>query len=168
MCCNCADRDARNSYNPKVLRTERAPLSSKIGFMTLVGVMGFAEPSGPCPKCGHDHVKDPRCDRYGDGVTAICTVDGCGTRLPTKDPYPLSHGNCCSIINMCAENALEAVKRWPELDVDCEVQIIDLRGRKIVRVIDQRIPPEWKVHECSGCGFFEESALEQLAREAED
>lgn len=167
-CRECAARDARKAYNPRVLRTERVSLSSRIGFMTLVGVMGFAKPSGSCPKCGHDHVKNPKCDRYGDGITAICTVNDCGTKLPVEDPFPIAHGNCCDIINMNAENALEAVKRWPELDKNCEVEIIDLNGRTLTRVIDSRLPPKWKVHECSGCGFFEESALEQLTRQAEE
>lgn len=152
-CYDCHEKALRAAYNPKTLRRERRPL--EVGYMTLVGVMGFAEPSGCCPKCGHDHVADPKCVRYGDGVTAICEVNGCGAQLPVKDPFPLHHGNCCSVLNMNAENVIEALKRWPDLAKDCEVEIVEFRGRERVRVVDARIPSSWLGHNCTICGIFE-------------
>ena len=156
ICVNCHDRVNRAAYSPKVLRRERVPL--KLGSTTLVGVMGFAEPSGHCPKCDHDHVTEPHCTRYGDGVTAICTVDDCGGVIPIKDPFPLSDGNCCDVINMNTENVEEAKKRWPGLAVDCEVEVVDLNGREMIRVVDDRLPDAWKKHRCSSCGFYEDDS----------
>ena len=155
MCRPCNEQRKRADYSPRVLRRERRPL--KVGMSTLVGVMGFAEVSGPCPKCGHDHVAEPKCTRWGDGVTAVCTVNECGGKLPVKDPFPLRSGNCCDILNMNSENVEEALKRWPGLNEDCEVEIIELkeRGRERVRVVDSRVPASWRRHVCSGCGVYE-------------
>lgn len=156
ICSVCHEHQSRLQYNPKVLRRERQPL--RVGRTTLVGVMGFADPDGNCTKCGHDHVADPHCIRKGDGVTATCAVDDCGGSIPTKDPFPIPHGNCCSVINMSTENVREALKRWPGLAVDCEVEIVELNGREMTRVIDDRLPTEWKKHKCSTCGFYEDGS----------
>ena len=156
ICAPCNDRRLRAAYKPEVLRRERRPL--KVGFTTLVGVMGFAEPDGPCSKCGHDHVEDPKCVRYGDGITAYCSVDDCGGMIPTKDPFPVKSGNCCSILNMWSENVREALNRWPDLKHDCEMEVVLLRGRERFRVVDSRIPDDWKGLSCPSCGVYEDDS----------
>lgn len=156
ICVPCHDRAKRAAYKPEVLRRERGPL--KVGMTTLVGVMGFATVNGPCPKCGHDHVADRKYSARGDGVTATCMVNNCGAQLPVEDPFPLKHGNCCGVINMCTENVEEALKRWPELAVDCEFEIVKIRDLERKRVVDDRLPDEWKKHHCSSCGYYEDDS----------
>jgi len=153
ICKPCNDIRKRIAYSPRVIRRERRPL--KVGMSTLVGVMGFAEVTGSCPKCGHDHVTDPRCSRYGDGVTAICNVHDCGEKLPVKSPFPLRHGNCCDVLNMNSENVIEALKRWPGLAVNCEVEVVEWGDCERVRVVDSRLPSDWLRHVCEGCGVYE-------------
>ena len=72
-----------------------------------------------------------------------------------KDFFPKSNGNCCDILNMCTENVDEALKRWPGLAEDCEVEVVEWQGRERIRVVDDRLPPEWKRHNCEGCGIYE-------------
>lgn len=154
MCKPCNEARKQVNYNPELLRRERRKLSECIGSSTMVGVMGFAKINGPCPKCGHDHVADPKCTRWGDG-RAECSVNGCGAQLPIKDPFPLGHGNCCSILNMCYENARHIVKIMPDVAADCEVEIVMLKDRERVRVVDERIPKGYRHHVCTGCGVYE-------------
>jgi hypothetical protein len=71
------------------------------------------------------------------------------------DAFPLSDGNCCDLLNMYSENAEEALKRWPELRQDCEVEIVEWNGRECVRVVDARIPRHWFHHDCDICGVYE-------------
>jgi hypothetical protein len=156
LCMPCNEQRRRNAYRPEVLRRERRNLSECIGFTTLVGVMGFATVNGPCPKCGHDHVADPKCTRWGDGVRAECSVNGCGAQLPVKDPFPLAYGNCCDILNMNSENAEHIVKIMPAVAVDCEVEIVKWGRRERVRVVDPRIPDGYKHHVCGTCNTYED------------
>lgn len=153
MCKPCNDARKRADYKTEVLRRERVNIADKIGSTTLVGVMGFAKVNGPCPKCGHDHVADPKCTRWGDGIRAEC--DLCGAQLPIEDPFPLGHGNCCNILNMCTENAKHIIKIMPDVAADCEVEIVQLGNRERVRVVDARIPKGYRHHVCNGCGVYE-------------
>ena len=155
MCAPCNEQRKHNDYKPVVLRRERKSLADCIGTSTLVGVMGYATVNGHCPKCGHDHVADPKCTRWGDGVRAECDVNDCGAQLPIKDPFPLDHVNCCSILNMCYENANHIVKIMTDVATDCEIEVVQLGGRERVRVVDERIPKGYRHHVCSGCGVYE-------------
>lgn len=75
-----------------------------------------------------------------------------GTMSPPhgSDEWPLEYGNTCtvqdygSVLNMYTENLEEALKRWPELQDSCEVEIIDWNGRPAVCIIDERIPLHWR------------------------
>lgn len=72
-----------------------------------------------------------------------------------SDAFPKSHGNCCDVLNMCTENVDEALKRWPGLAVDCEVEVVEWKDRERIRVVDDRLPPGWLHHVCEGCGVYE-------------
>lgn len=157
VCRPCYMQRKRVEYKPVALRRERRDLKNCIGSTTLVGVMGFAEVDGPCPRCGHDHVTNPKCTRWGDGVTAKCAVNDCGADLPVKDPFPLKRGNCCDILNMYTENADHIIEIMPDVAADCEVEIVELRGREWVRVVDPRIPAGYRRHHCPACHIYEEA-----------
>ena len=156
MCEPCNESRKYDDYKPELLRTERRKLGECIGSSTLVGVMGFATVNGSCPKCGYDHVNNKtRATLWGDGIRAECAVDDCGGKLPIRDPFPIRHGNCCNILNMCSENAQHVVKTMPEVATDCEVEVVMLKKRERIRVVDERIPKGYLRHVCSGCGVFE-------------
>lgn len=88
--------------------------------------------------------------------------------------YPASSGNCCSLThpyvdgkptgpsypcrNMNAENVDEAGKRWPELLQGVEIDVLEDGS---CRVVDERLPAEWRKHFCSGCGYFEDDEREK-------
>jgi len=152
-CWSCEVDDRRKHYNPPILRVERRPLS--VGWTTLVGYSGSREITGPCGHCGHDHLSFPH---YYLGTPKGCKIKCAECEeyaIPIKDPYPFEHGNCCSVINMNSENVEEALRRWPELAEDCEMEVVMLRKREHYRVIDKRLPDSWKKHECTGCGYYE-------------
>lgn len=69
--------------------------------------------------------------------------------------FPRSHGNCCDVLNMNAENIDEALRRWPGLGNDCEVEVVEWQGREHVRVVDSRLTGDWLRHVCDGCGVYE-------------
>jgi len=73
-----------------------------------------------------------------------------------EEDFPRRRGNCCDILNMLVENVDEALKRWPSLAVDCEVEIVSLRGKERVRVVDERVPRDWRHHVCEVCNVYEE------------
>lgn len=78
------------------------------------------------------------------------------------DEFPIKHGNCCSLSrhpcrNMNSENVDEARIRWPELSNGVEVEILEDNS---CRVIDSRLPVEWKRHFCTSCGYFEDDEME--------
>ena len=162
ICSPCNRQQKKDAYRPEVLRRERRNLYDCIGCSTSVGVMGFATVVGPCPKCSHDHVADPKCTRWGDGVRAECAVNECGAQLPVRDPFPMQHGNCCDILNMYTENANHIIKTMPDVAADCEVEIVELGGRERVRVIDARIPIGYKRHVCSTCKVYEDGVTPEL------
>ena len=75
--------------------------------------------------------------------------------IETGSMFPMSHGNCCDLLNMCAENAEHIIKTMPDVAADCEVEIVRLRERNRVRVVDERIPKGYRHHVCNSCGVYE-------------
>lgn len=75
---------------------------------------------------------------------------------PGSDQWPIRRGNCCSVLNMYAENVEEALRRWPALAQACEFEIVELDGRVRRRVVDPRIPEAWRKLTCSVCRIYEE------------
>lgn len=73
----------------------------------------------------------------------------------TGSSFPMSHGNCCAILNMYAENASHIIQTMPDVATDCEVEIVSLGGRERVRVVDARIPRGYLHHVCDACGVYE-------------
>lgn len=73
----------------------------------------------------------------------------------TGSKFPMSHGNCCAILNMCTENADHIIKTMPDVAADCEVEIVLLKDRERVRVVDERIPKGYRHHVCTCCGVYE-------------
>jgi len=73
----------------------------------------------------------------------------------TGSPFPLSHGNCCDILNMCSENADHIIETMPMVAADCEVEIVQFGKRERVRVVDARIPKGYLHHVCNSCGVYE-------------
>ena len=150
ICSACYERNQRKQYNPKIIRMEQHPL--KVGSTTLVSTFSWPEIIGPCVKCGYDHNEDP----HWRGRKPICLVNDCGGEIPVKDIFPMKHGNCCDVLNMCTENVREALKRWPRLSENCLVEIVELHGRERVRVIDNRLPEDWKKNCCRTCSIYED------------
>ena len=73
----------------------------------------------------------------------------------TGSKFPMSHGNCCDILNMCTENADHIIKIMPDVAADCEVEIVLWGLRERVRIVDERIPKGYRHHVCNGCGVYE-------------
>ena len=83
-------------------------------------------------------------------------MNDCGAQLPVKDPFPLARGNCCDLLNMYTENAMHIIKTMPDVAADCEVEIVRVGKRERVRVVDERIPKDYRHHVCNSCGVYEE------------
>jgi hypothetical protein len=63
------------------------------------------------------------------------------------------------VANMHGENITAALKQWPELAEGVEVELLppgSTHKHQAVRIIDERIPPEWRRHSCAVCGFAKE------------
>jgi len=144
VCDRCAAKEKyEEAAKLKVLRREMIPL--KVGMTTLVGTIPWPE-----------------------------DVE---RKKNTGSAFPMSHGNCCSLTwpinkikqpdgtmdyqptgpsyacrNMHSENVDEAAERWPELLNGVEIEVLE---DNTCRVVDERLPADWKKHYCSGCGYFE-------------
>lgn len=180
VCGRCAADEKKAEVSKlRVVRRERVPL--RVGMTTLVGTITMHKFSGPCEKCGHDH--SGRNGHYRGSVSSgfVCCEKKCGGRIPIVDPFPLDHGNCCSLThpyvdrkptgpsyrcrNMNSENVGEAAKRWPELVTGVECEILEDES---CRVVDERLPANWRKHYCAGCGYFENDEYERRLNAAPD
>lgn len=85
------------------------------------------------------------------GTTLVGIID-----LPGDNGYPKKRGNCCGVINMYTENVEEALRRWPELGESCEMEVVEIRGHERLRVVDERLPVEWRRAYCVACSIFED------------
>ena len=94
---------------------------------------------------------------FSTNVGTVLWPEDVERKKRTGSPYPLSHGNCCDILNMCSENADHIIQTMPDVAADCEVEIVRLTegGRERVRVVDERIPKGYRRHVCNGCGVYE-------------
>ena len=92
---------------------------------------------------------------FSTSVGTILWPEDVERKKRTGSVYPLSHGNCCDILNMCSENADYVIKTMPEVAVDCDVEIVLLGKRERVRVVDERIPKDYCHHVCDTCEVYE-------------
>lgn len=112
----------------------------------------------PCHKQRKREAYKPRVLRRErvDITKHIGSVTSVGTiLLDDDDGFPRARGNCCDILNMSADNVEEAVRRIPDLAVDCEVEVVELYGRERVRVVDSRLTADWLRHVCDTCRVYE-------------
>lgn len=75
---------------------------------------------------------------------------------------PRKHGNELHLViddkkdvrcrNMSSENFEEVRRRWPDVVAEAEVDIL-VDGTAVI--VDERLPPEWRLFRCDGCGGYE-------------